>query len=126
MKVKSTIGNYLKSSSAINISPSQFSASNAQINTTFPSSSFIGYSNSISPQKTSYIILGTKIDVSGYNDMNLAMLVTNININGIEFYIELKDQLDECEANIGKEIFVFLENELVSYYRNKNINEIIK
>jgi hypothetical protein len=84
----------------------------------------IGYSQ-IAPQKTSYFILGREIKIEGYKDMNLAMLITNININGIEFYIEFKKQFDSSEIHINEEVTSFLENELTSYKRNKGIDKII-
>lgn len=72
--------------------------------------------------KSKYIILNKEIEVEGDKDFNVAVCVSLINTLGIEYYIELKKQ----EVNLPKEIDDFLEKEIVSYYRNKTIDEIMK
>lgn len=72
--------------------------------------------------KSKYIIFEKEIEVEGYVDNGLASCISLINTLGIKFYIELKKQ----HVNLPKEIEDFLEKEIVSYYRNKTIDEIMK
>lgn len=69
-----------------------------------------------------YIVLDKEIEVSGYKDFNTSSCIALINTIGIKFYIELKKQ----DVRLPKEIEDFLEKEIVSYYRNSTIDEIMK
>ena len=68
-----------------------------------------------------YQVLGKTIDVEGFTDVNVAMLVSLINVLGIQYYVEL------CKNNITFPVRIqeFLETELVRLKRDNIINKII-
>ncbi len=91
----------------------------------FPTGSTLVY-NGISATwtttKSKYIVLDKEIEIEGAKDFNVSLCVSLINTLGIKYYIELKKQ----DVFFPKEIGDFLEEEIVSYYRNKTIDEIMK
>lgn len=81
-----------------------------------------GQTISITPLTHDYYILGNKV-VGDSFDTLLSMIIASVNLNGIEYYVELKKQ----GVNIHDEkVKDFLEYQLKSYERNKKIEEIIK
>lgn len=74
----------------------------------------------IQPLMHTYQILGNDIVSSSFDSM-LAMCIASINLLGIEYYVELKKQ----GVKIGDEkIKDFLEYQLISYKRNKKIEDL--
>jgi hypothetical protein len=62
-----------------------------------------GTSNTISPQKVTYHVLGEDIEVSGYYDTNLIMIIATLNVLKKPYYDELKknkfkfpEEIDNC------------------------------
>ena len=86
------------------------------------STTFVGYNNTVL-NKTNYSVLGRDIEVTAYKDSVTAMIISMINVLGIEFYTEYKKQ---DAGSLPKEIEDFLERELVSHKRSKAINKILE
>ena len=64
---------------------------------------YAGTSATISPQKVTYHVLGEDIEVSGYYDTNLIMIIATLNILKKPYYDELKknrfkfpEEIDNC------------------------------
>jgi hypothetical protein len=79
---------------------------------------YAGTSATISPQKVTYHVLGEDIEVSGYYDTNLIMIIATLNVLKKPYYDELKknkfkfpEEIDNC-LRIG--------------FRDNLIDEIIK
>jgi hypothetical protein len=75
-----------------------------------------------STPKSKYNVLGKEIEVEGYHDHNLAITLSLINMLGLDFYIEAKNN----NIFLPNEILIILEEELISHNRNKTIEKIIK
>lgn len=73
------------------------------------------------PKKT-YNVLGREVEIEGYQDYNLPLILSLINTLGIKFYVESKKN----DINLPVEIEKILEEELISYSRNETIEKIIK
>ncbi len=71
--------------------------------------------------KVTYKVLGSDIEVDGYRDYNVGLSLAMLNSVGISFYKELKAQ----EIQFPKEIEEFLQKEMISYERNKKIDNIL-
>lgn len=71
--------------------------------------------------KCKYNVLGTDIEVSGYfNDMT-GLYISIINVIGIEVYIEMRKNNLFFPVEIGE----LLDIKVISFNRNKSINQII-
>ena len=64
---------------------------------------YAGTSATISPQKVTYHVLGEDIEVSGYYDTNLIMIIATLNVLKKPYYDELKknrfkfpEEIDNC------------------------------
>ncbi len=64
---------------------------------------YAGTSATIAPQKVTYHVLGEDIEVSGYYDTNLIMIIATLNILKKPYYDELKknrfkfpEEIDNC------------------------------
>ena len=64
---------------------------------------YSGTSATIAPQKVTYHVLGEDIEVSGYYDTNLIMIIATLNILKKPYYDELKknrfkfpEEIDNC------------------------------
>jgi len=62
-----------------------------------------GTSTTISPQRVTYHVLGEDIEVSGYYDTNLIMIIATLNVLKKPYYDELKknrfkfpEEIDNC------------------------------
>jgi hypothetical protein len=69
----------------------------------------------------SYNILGESIEVDGSNCPIVAMYVSMINILGKTFYDEIKKQ----NIQLPKEISKFIDDNIVSWERNKKLDTIV-
>lgn len=72
--------------------------------------------------KKKYNVLGKEIEVEGYQDLNLSLILSLINTLGIRFYIETKKN----SINLPTEIENILEEEVKSYSRNKTIENFLE
>ena len=64
---------------------------------------YAGTSANIAPQKVTYHVLGEDIEVSGYYDTNLVMIIATLNVLKKPYYDELKknrfkfpEEIDNC------------------------------
>jgi hypothetical protein len=88
--------------------------SNSNISTTINSTNVI-------TSKHTYNVLGDSLDIDGYADINIAIIITNINLNGETFYRELKKQ----GVSLPSILEEFLENKFLIINRDKKIDGII-
>ncbi len=95
-------------------------SSGSNITVSNSSGNFVGYS--IQPQKTTYHILGEDLEVEGWLDSNVAMIISIINVLGKPYYDELKKQ----QVSLPKEIEKFLESKFIVLERDRKIDEVIK
>jgi hypothetical protein len=89
--------------------------SNSNISTT------INSTNTITVSKHTYNVLGDSLDIDGYVDINVAIIITNINLNGETFYRELKKQ----GVSLPSILEEFLENKFLIINRDKKIDDLI-
>jgi hypothetical protein len=76
----------------------------------------------IQPSTHTYNIFGKDVLGSSFDTL-LSMMIASINLLGIEYYVELKKQGVEIHDEKVKD---YLEYQLISYQRNKKIEDIIK
>ena len=76
---------------------------NGSLNMAIGSGVYVGTSANIAPQKVTYHVLGEDIEVSGYYDTNLIMIIATLNILKKPYYDELKknrfkfpEEIDNC------------------------------
>lgn len=74
------------------------------------------------PLMLTYHILGNEVESTTFDTL-LAMCIASINLLGIEYYVELKKQGVKIRDEKVKD---FLEYQLISYQRNKKIEDIVK
>jgi hypothetical protein len=79
---------------------------------------YAGTSATISPQKVTYHVLGEDIEVSGYYDTNLVMIISILNVLKKPYYDELKKNRFKFPEEI--------ENCLRIGFRDNLIDEIMK
>ena len=79
---------------------------------------YAGTSATISPQKVTYHVLGEDIEVSGYYDTNLIMIIATLNVLKKPYYDELKKNRFKFPEEI--------ENCLRIGFRDNLIDEIMK
>lgn len=75
----------------------------------------------IQPQKTTYHILGKDIEVEGYKDATVAIIISNINILGKTYYDDIKKQGISLPSDIEK----YLEKEFLILERDRKIDSVI-
>lgn len=75
----------------------------------------------IQPSITSYHILGEDVEVEGYKDSYISLIIATINVLGKQYYDELKEQ----QVNLPKEIVDFLEKKFVILERDRKIDSVI-
>jgi hypothetical protein len=83
---------------------------------------YSGNTINYSQQKTTYHVLGEDIKVDGYNDPNLSVVISTLNVLGKSFYDELKKN----EVYFPKEIEEYLEVKFKILDRDRKINEVLK
>lgn len=106
--------------SSINITTSSLNSPFwKSISTGTPSSILVSGASFASP-KTTYVLFSKEIEVSGYHDVQTAIIVSLINVLGIEYYINLKMQ----GTLLNDELSSFLEEEVKSYNRDKKIKSL--
>lgn len=96
------------------------SASNTNVTISNSTGNFVGYSAQL--QKTTYHILGEDLEVEGWVDASVAMIIATINVLGKQYYDELKKQ----QVSLPKEIEKFLKNKFIVLERDRKIDEVIK
>ena len=79
---------------------------------------YAGTSANIAPQKVTYHVLGEDIEVSGYYDTNLVMIISILNVLKKPYYDELKKNRFKFPEEI--------ENCLRIGFRDNLIDEIMK
>lgn len=79
---------------------------------------YSGTSSTLSPQKVTYHVLGENIEVSGYYDTNLVMIISILNVLKKPYYDELKKNKFKFPEEI--------ENCLRIGFRDNLIDEIMK
>jgi hypothetical protein len=115
--ISSTIGN----SGIISIS-----GTNSSITTSTLSSgqylTFGGSTMNYSVNKTTYHVLGEDVQVEGYGDPNLSVVISTLNVLGKPFY----DQLKKNNISLPTEIEEYLEVKLKILERDRKIKDILK
>ena len=76
---------------------------NGTANIAIGSGVYAGTSATIAPQKVTYHVLGEDIEVSGYYDTNLVMIIATLNVLKKPYYEQLKknkfkfpEEIDNC------------------------------
>ena len=77
--------------------------------------------NPSSGLSTYYHLLGQDIEVMGHKSIEIATIVSLINVLGKAYYHDIKKQ----GISLPKEIETFLEENIVSFERDKKISSII-
>jgi hypothetical protein len=72
--------------------------------------------------KTTYHILGEDIQIDGYSDPNLAVIISTLNVLGKPFYDELKKN----NITLHKDIEEYLELKFKILERDRKIKDILK
>jgi hypothetical protein len=72
------------------------------------------------PPKTKYVLLSKEVEISGYHDTNIAIVISLINTIGIKYYIDLKNQ----GFSFGNELDEILNKEIIIRNRNEKIKTI--
>jgi len=115
--ISSSVGN----SGIINIS-----GTNSSITTSTLSSSgqYLVYGGSTInyTNKTTYHVLGEDVQVEGYGDPNLSVVISTLNVLGKPFY----DQLKKNNISLPTEIEEYLEVKLKILERDRKIKDILK
>lgn len=75
----------------------------------------------IAPARTIYHILGEDVEVEGYRDVTVSMLIATINILGKPYYDELKKQ----RIYLQKDIEDFLDKKFIILERDRKIESVI-
>ena len=91
---------------------------NGSLNAAIGSGVYAGTSATLSPQKVTYHVLGEDIEVSGYYDTNLVMIISILNVLKKPYYDELKKNKFKFPEEI--------ENCLRIGFRDNLIDEIMK
>ena len=91
---------------------------NVSLNAAIGSGVYAGTSATLSPQKVTYHVLGEDIEVSGYYDTNLVMIISILNVLKKPYYDELKKNRFKFPEEI--------ENCLRIGFRDNLIDEIMK
>jgi len=88
---------------------------------TITTSGVPGITYTIQPQKTTYHILGKDVEVDGYKDYTVSMIIATINVLGKSYYDEIKKQ----RISLPKEIEEYLDREFLILERDRKIGSII-
>ena len=100
-----TIGAYggTTTNTVITTGANNITLANGSGNLAIGSGVYAGTSATISPQKVTYHVLGEDIEVSGYYDTNLIMIIATLNVLKKPYYDELKknkfkfpEEIDNC------------------------------
>jgi hypothetical protein len=114
------------SSSVGNSGIISISGTNSSITTsTLSSGQYLTWGGSTmnySVNKTTYHVLGEDIEVEGYGDSHLAVVISTLNVLGKPFYDELKKN----NITLQKEIEEYLEVKFKILERDRKIKEILK
>lgn len=114
------------SSSVGNSGIISISGTNSSITTsTLSSGQYLTWGGSTmnySVNKTTYHVLGEDIEVDGYGDSHLAVVISTLNVLGKPFYDELKKN----NITLQKEIEEYLEVKFKILERDRKIKEILK
>jgi hypothetical protein len=84
------------------------------------SSILIGGGLSYQPPKTKYILLSREVEVSGFYDSQTAMIISLINMLGIDYYFELRRQ----GISLDDEFMPIIEEEIKIRNRENKIKDI--
>lgn len=79
------------------------------------------YYTTASLSKSTYHILGEDVEVDGYKDSSIVMIIATINVLGKPYYDELLKQ----GAILPSEISTFLERKFLILERDRKIDSII-
>lgn len=115
--VSGSIG--LTSSGIISIS-----GTNSTITTATTNGQYLIYSGrtNYTIQKATYHILGEDVEVEGYTDGNLAVIISTLNVLGKPFYDELKKN----NITLPSDIEDYLEFKFKILERDRKINDVLK
>lgn len=115
--VSGSIG--LTSSGLISIS-----GTNSTITTSTTNGQYLVYGGSTinyTLQKATYHVLGEDVQVEGYADGNLAVIISTLNVLGKPFYDELKKN----KISLPQEIEDYLEVKFQILERDRKINDLL-
>ena len=103
--IGTTIGAYggTTTNTVITTGTNNLTLANGSGNLAIGSGVYAGTSANIAPQKVTYHVLGEDIEVSGYYDTNLIMIIATLNVLKKPYYDELKknkfkfpEEIDNC------------------------------
>lgn len=86
---------------------------NGSANFAIGSGVYAGTSATIAPQKVTYHVLGEDIEVSGYYDTNLIMIIATLNILKKPYYDELKKNRFEFPKEIDNCLRIGFRDNLI-------------
>lgn len=102
------------------------SGTNSSITTSTGNGQYLVYGGSTInytiSSKTTYHILGEDIQIDGYNDPHLAVIISTLNVLGKPFYDELKKN----NVSLPTEIEEYLELKFKILERDRKIKDILK
>jgi hypothetical protein len=101
------------------------SGTNSNITTSTTNGQYLVYGGSTinyTMSKTTYHILGEDIQIDGYTDPNLAVVISTLNVLGKPFYDELKKN----NITLPLEIEEYLEVKFKILERDRKIKDILK
>jgi len=101
------------------------SGTNSNITTSTTNGQYLVYGGSTinyTMNKTTYHILGEDIQIDGYSDPNLAVVISTLNVLGKPFYDELKKN----NVSLPTEIEEYLELKFKILERDRKIKDILK
>jgi len=100
------------------------SGTNSNITTSIGNSQYLvcGSTMNYTMSKTTYHILGEDIQIDGYNDPHLAVIISTLNVLGKPFYDELKKN----NVSLPTEIEEYLELKFKILERDRKIKDILK
>ena len=82
---------------------------------------YAGSTMNYSINKTTYHVLGEDIEVEAYTDVNLAVIISTLNVLGKPFYDELKKN----KVSFPVEIEEFLVKKFIILERDRKINDVL-
>lgn len=101
------------------------SGTNSNITTSIGNGQYLVYGGSTmnyTMSKTIYHILGEDIQIDGYSDPNLVVIISTLNVLGKPFYDELKKN----NVSLPTEIEEYLEVKFKILERDRKIKDILK
>lgn len=90
-------------------------------NITYPFAGTTTNHNTISYQKSTYVLMDEEITIEGYSDFQIAQTIALINCLGWKYYEEIRKQ----KVSFTEELKVILESKYKVYLRENKLDHIL-